>query len=452
MSVTQEAVNILVWRYMKESGFHHAAFLFESESQMDTSGNDVQQIPSVALVTYLQKALRYMENEKVISHARYCPESTEYKTITDLESRFPEPVLAVDEAAPQTPRSDIIQLSPSVATVLASHRLTVYCCKFSPIADVLATASSDGTVILWDMEADNIVGHKVLGKTTDFPAPLCDISCIDWSPDGKYLAAGSFDTHVRVYESNGTEAADLVNHTHYVFVVKFNKSGTRMVTAGSDKTITVWSIPGFVRTHTFDFHTDTVVDISWRDDNVFATASTDSIVGVCHIDGTFTRRTGHVGDVYAVAFNTSGSLLASGGQDGIVRLWSDNSPDAVALAGHDSGVSAMKWVPESDSFLVTGAVDGTIRVWDAINRFCVRVMEYHMSDIYSLSISPDGKYIASGSKDHCIVIGSIDTGEQIVKFFGNSGVYDVSFDRTGKYLSAGFEDATVVVIPARAYL
>ena len=452
MSVTQEAVNLLVWRYMKESGFEHAAFVFESESQIDTSSIEVQQIPSVALVTYLQKALRYMGNEKLVVHARQCPESSEFKTIAELERRFPEPAPAAEDGVQEMSRSDVVQLSPAVATVLAAHRLTVYCCRFAPRGGTLATASSDGTVILWEMKEASVVSQSVLGEATDYSAALRDVSCIDWSPDGQLLAAGSFDSGVRVYRNTGKQEAQLEGHTEYVFVVKFNRSGTRVVTASSDKTVILWALPGFARVNTFNFHTDTVGDVSWRDDEVFATASADSTIGICNVNGSVTRRVGHNGDVHVVAYNNSGSVLASGGQDGIVRLWRGDSTEPVPLAGHADGISCMQWLPNNESILISGSVDGTIRVWDATRAFCARVIEQHTAAVYSLTISPDGHYVASGAKDQCVVLANIETGEYVARFSGNSDVYDVSFDPTGRFVAAAFEDATAVVIPAHLYM
>ena len=451
MSVAQEAVNLLVWRYMKESGFEHSAFLFESESQIDTTSSDVQQIPSVALVSYLQKALRYMENERVINHARNNPESREYATITALEARFPEPAPAAEEVPAPSAPPKAVQLSPTVVTVLAAHRLMIYSCRFSPSGNILATASDDGTVILWLMPDGAVTGHLVLGEPTDVQGSTCAVSCLDWSPDGRLLAAGSLDTHVRVYNQTGRMEADITGHSHYVFVVKFNKNGTKLVTAGADKTVLVWSVPGFVRTQALTFHTDTVLDISWRDNECFATASADSTIGICHVSGTLVQKNAGTGDVHVVRFNGDGSILASGGNDGVIRLWKNDYNDVVELSGHANYVSALEWLPTNDS-LISGSVDGTLRVWDAVHNCCLRVIEQHECDIYAITMSPNGEYVASGSKDQKVVVSKVSTGEQVASFIGNSGVYDVNYDPQGRFIAAGFEDATVAVIPVNPYL
>lgn len=159
MSVAQEAVNLLVWRYMKESGFEHSAFLFESESQIDTTSVDVQQIPSVALVTYLQKALRYMDNEKMTNHALSHPESKDMRRSSHSSLHFPASAPA-DEEALQSGPSKMGQILPAVVSVLA------YSCRFAPTGTVLATAREGGTVVLLVMPEGVVSGHAVLGEAT----------------------------------------------------------------------------------------------------------------------------------------------------------------------------------------------------------------------------------------------------------------------------------------------
>ena len=63
MSITSDEVNYLVFRYLQESGFQHAAFTFGYESlvhKSDINGNDV---PPGALVSFVQKGLQYLELE-----------------------------------------------------------------------------------------------------------------------------------------------------------------------------------------------------------------------------------------------------------------------------------------------------------------------------------------------------------------------------------------------------
>lgn len=63
MSLTADEVNILVYRYLEESGFAHTAFSFVAESQITKSPTAKVKLPPGALLAFLQKGLQYTEIE-----------------------------------------------------------------------------------------------------------------------------------------------------------------------------------------------------------------------------------------------------------------------------------------------------------------------------------------------------------------------------------------------------
>ncbi|MCS7245181.1 MAG: dynamin family protein, partial [candidate division WOR-3 bacterium] len=70
----------------------------------------------------------------------------------------------------------------------------------------------------------------------------------------------------------------------------------------------------------------------------------------------------------------------------------------------------------------------------------------HSDLVYSVSFSPDGKYLASGSGDNTIKIWSVDSWKEIITLKGHSdNVYSVSFSPDGKYLASGSYDKTVKI-------
>ena len=94
MSITSDEVNYLVFRYLQESGFQHAAFTFGFESMVhraEINGNDV---PPGALVSFIQKGLQYVELEANLN-AEGKHESGE-NTPSDFTLLQPEDLLTKD--------------------------------------------------------------------------------------------------------------------------------------------------------------------------------------------------------------------------------------------------------------------------------------------------------------------------------------------------------------------
>ena len=366
---------------------------------------------------------------------------------------FPETPSEPERKVPTFMKEQKVQLSPEVACILASHRSSVFCCKWSPTSDQLATASEDSTVILWDVKDGISTHHEVMGKP-DSQSYDYGISCLDWDVSGRYIAAGTLDALVHIYSNTGTHLTTLSDHSNKVFAIQFNPSGTLLVTAGADHKSIVWDVSTFSKLQSFDFHKDTILDVVWKDNTTFITASADNTIGICTIGNSgFVVLTGHEDSVTVVSYNPSHTCLASASEDKTVKLWrSQHSSDSVALCGHEGAVSALEWVPGSDFILVSGALDGTVRVWDTIQSTCLHVVAAHQKEIYAISCSPDGKYVASGSNDATVTVASVTEGKKILTFTGNSEVYDVRWNNSGKCLAATFDDSTVAIIPFAKYV
>jgi WD40 repeat protein len=214
--------------------------------------------------------------------------------------------------------------------------------------------------------------------------------------------------------------------------------------------VLLWRVATFQKVACFDFHSDTILDVVWKDFQTFATASADFNIGICSTSGTYGLLQGHTDHVNAIAYNKSGAVLASASADGTLRLWRND--ESIVLRGHESGVSAVEWIPGSDTTLVSGSVDGAMRIWDAVQCECLRLIQHHEKDIFAISMSPNGEFVASGSRDSTIVISNVANGDLIVTFTGNSDVYDVRWDPSGRFVAATFDDSTVSVIPVYQYL
>ncbi|MEM8885043.1 MAG: protein kinase, partial [Planctomycetota bacterium] len=106
--------------------------------------------------------------------------------------------------------------------------------------------------------------------------------------------------------------------------------------------------------------------------------------------------------VRTLAFQPGGTLLASGGYDGVIRLWDADSGDRRGeLKGHIDRVYALAFHPDGTR-LASGSNDTTIRIWDPARRMEVLELRGHRSYIYALDFHPEGHTLASASGDNTI--------------------------------------------------
>jgi transducin (beta)-like 1 len=67
-TLTSEEVNYMVYRYLLESGFQHTAFLFGHESTVKNTKINPNDVPSGALISFIQKGIQYLQIESKIQN------------------------------------------------------------------------------------------------------------------------------------------------------------------------------------------------------------------------------------------------------------------------------------------------------------------------------------------------------------------------------------------------
>ena len=106
------------------------------------------------------------------------------------------------------------------------------------------------------------------------------------------------------------------------------------------------------------------------------------------------------------------------------------------LQGHADEVFSVSFSPDGTT-LASGSADGTIKLWDVVKRQNIATLEGHTSWINSLAFSPDGKTLASGSLDGTVKLWDMATKTNIAILEEHSPVQSVSFSPDGKTLASG---------------
>ncbi len=116
------------------------------------------------------------------------------------------------------------------------HDDDVFWAAFDPAGERVATASRDKTVRIWSTRD----GQMVLPQPLRHPDPLSERHSVEFSPGGTLLLSAAGSVGQLWHASTGQPAAPALHHRALVSSIRFNRAGTRIVTACSDGTARIW--------------------------------------------------------------------------------------------------------------------------------------------------------------------------------------------------------------------
>ncbi|MFS7951724.1 putative transcription factor WD40-like family [Helianthus anomalus] len=255
-------------------------------------------------------------------------DKTQVKQEENATTEGPEP-MEVDNNS--TPLSSLIPNSD--VTVLEGHTSEVFVCAWSPTGSLLASGSGDSTARIWTVgdgpcssnsqkgPLDVAVLKHYRGRTNDKSK---DVTTLDWNSEGTLLATGSYDGQARIWSKDGELVNTLAKHKGPIFSLKWNKKGDYLLSGSVDKTAIVWDIKTGEWKQQFEFHAAPTLDVDWRNNVSFATCSTDNMIYVCKVGDNRPVKTfaGHQGEVNAIKWDPTGTLLASCSDDSTAKIWS----------------------------------------------------------------------------------------------------------------------------------
>ena len=290
----------------------------------------------------------------------------------------------------------------------------------APDAATFAAADLDhGTVSIRDAHTGK--------KLATLPGQSAQVFAVAYSPDGRFIAAGSADGTLRLWKASSREIVHVFRaHRGAVFATRFSADGNRLATLGGDRAVRVWDVRSGRRLQSLtDVHERTNPHTVWSDGVAFV--GDDGIAVAPWVSGTapspivakvFDLSSGkqvrvvndpagptqtadidvspdgkllvaahaqgplqlyrlsdgrqldveqNQGGVVDVEFSRDGKLVATGGVDGFAKIWDvaeGKLREVIRLRGHDNPVGSVSFSRDGTRLATWGQVSGEARVWD----------------------------------------------------------------------------------------
>ncbi|GAB1606551.1 telomerase protein component 1-like, partial [Argonauta hians] len=238
-------------------------------------------------------------------------------------------------------------------SLMKGHTRKVSCCCSDPSQKLIASASWDTTVKIWNSSTGAVICSFAMNRP---------VNCVAFHPEKALVVTGLWDATLQIWDINKRAAIAVIRgHKTSVRTVAYLPSGTHITSAALDGSVKIWS-----------------ADHGKQVGNV----------------------TGHARAVTAVAYTSNGRQMVTVSEDGKVKIWSSYLGKLLhSLQGKSADAATCVCISPCVTHVAAGYHSGKVRIFHIVTGEKELEYQMHPKSICSIRYSPDGKYLLTGSAD-----------------------------------------------------
>ena len=286
--------------------------------------------------------------------------------------------------------------NPLSKTIAIADRVSAV--SFSPVSEMLAIGSQDGTVQLWQNKDNKI---RSLGQHKE------GVFALDFSPDGAFITSGGYDKSLKIWSR---EAELLINLTGNEDIISsvININNGMIASANVGGTIKIWQQNGILL-HSINVGQSFIyggLDAS-PDGKWLAIAGNDHQLRTLELGSYSLQSIATKSSVDAVSYSPDGSLIATVSSNGDLSLWDTDGrlQKTFVTSPSDKYSTRIKFTPDGQMLATTSR--DKVEIW-GLEGTAIKTLFGHQGDVSTLDFSADGKTLATGSFDKTIRLWNLE--------------------------------------------